>query len=106
MPTGLTSIPNPSGTALKERLIVALDVPNASQAQALVQKIGDGAVFYKVGLQLFVAEGPGFVRDIVASGKKVFLDLKFHDIPNTAAGAVKSAAELGASLLTIHAAGG
>ncbi len=105
MPTGSTSIPH-SAESLRERLIIALDVRNATEAQALVQKIGGGAVFYKVGLQLFVAEGPRFVRDLVNSGKKVFLDLKFHDIPNTAAGAVKSAAELGASLLTIHAAGG
>ena len=106
MPFGLPPTQATAETALKERLIVALDVPNAVQAQALVRKIGDSAFFYKVGLQLFVAEGPRFVRELVSSGKRVFLDLKFHDIPNTAAGAVKSAAELGASLLTVHAAGG
>jgi orotidine-5'-phosphate decarboxylase len=106
MPTEPASTQHPTDIPLKERLIVALDVPNTAQAQALVQRIGDGAIFYKVGLQLFVAEGPGFVRNLVTSGKKVFLDLKFHDIPNTAAGAVKSTAELGISLLTVHAVGG
>src|SRR5438270_10727668 len=90
----------------KERLIVALDVPSAAAAQKLVQSIGDEAVFYKVGLQLFAAEGPSVVRDLIASGKKVFLDLKIHEIPNSAAGAVKSAAELGVDMVTVHAAGG
>jgi orotidine-5'-phosphate decarboxylase len=89
-----------------ERLIVALDVPNSSAAQRLVQQIGDAACFYKVGLQLFTAEGPGIVRELVASGRKVFLDLKLHDIPTTVAKAVKSATELKVNMLTIHAAGG
>src|SRR5690349_10707301 len=80
---------------LRERLIVALDVSNAQAAQRLVQQIGDNAGYYKVGLQLFAAEGPCFVRDLVSSGRKVFLDLKLHDIPNTVAHAVKSARELG-----------
>src|SRR4051812_1979488 len=90
----------------KERLIVALDVPSAAAARKLVQSIGEEAVFYKVGLQLFTAEGPGIVRELVASGKKVFLDLKIHEIPNSAAGAVKSAAALGVDMVTVHAAGG
>lgn len=90
----------------RERLIVALDVPNASSAQHLVQHLGESVSFYKVGLQLFTAEGPGFVRELVASGRKVFLDLKFHDIPNTVAKAVKSATELGISMLTVHGSGG
>lgn len=90
----------------RERLIVALDVPNAGAARELVYKIGDGAVFYKVGLQLFTAEGPNIVRELVASGRKVFLDLKLHDIPNTVTKAVQAATELGATMLTVHGSGG
>jgi orotidine-5'-phosphate decarboxylase len=90
----------------KDRLIIALDVSRASDAQKIVAEIGDTASTYKVGKQLFTAEGPQVVRDLVASGRKVFLDLKFHDIPNTVAGAVKSAVELGVSMLTVHASGG
>ncbi len=92
--------------ALKDRLIIALDVARASEAQKIVQEIGDSASTYKVGKQLFTAEGPQVVRDLVASGRKVFLDLKFHDIPNTVAGAVQSASALGVSMLTVHASGG
>ena len=90
----------------KDRLIVALDVPGATQARQIVQSIGDAATTFKVGKQLFTAEGPQFVRELVSSGRKVFLDLKFHDIPNTVAAAVKSAAELGVAMLTVHASGG
>jgi orotidine-5'-phosphate decarboxylase len=90
----------------KDRLIVALDVPGATQARQIVQAIGDAATNYKIGKQLFTAEGPQIVRDLLASGRKVFLDLKYHDIPNTVAGAVRSAAELGVSMLTVHASGG
>jgi orotidine-5'-phosphate decarboxylase len=90
----------------KDRLIVALDVPGATQARQIVQAIGEAASTYKVGKQLFTAEGPQVVRDLVASGRKVFLDLKYHDIPNTVAAAVRSAAELGVSMLTVHASGG
>jgi orotidine-5'-phosphate decarboxylase len=90
----------------RDRLIVALDVPHEDKARALVQSLGDSVRFYKVGKELFTAAGPGIVRDLVADGKKVFLDLKFHDIPNTVAGAVHAAASLGVSLLTVHAAGG
>lgn len=90
----------------KDRLIVALDVPSATQARQLVQAIGESASTYKIGKQLFTAEGPQLVRDLVASGKKVFLDLKYHDIPNTVAAAVRSAAELRVSMLTVHASGG
>jgi orotidine-5'-phosphate decarboxylase len=92
--------------ARKDRLIIALDVSRASEAQKIVTQIGDAASTYKVGKQLFTAEGPQVVRDLVASGRKVFLDLKFHDIPNTVAGAVSSAAALGVSMLTVHASGG
>jgi orotidine-5'-phosphate decarboxylase len=90
----------------KDRLIVALDVAGATQARQIVQAIGEAATTYKIGKQLFTAEGPQVVRDLVASGRKVFLDLKYHDIPTTVAGAVRSAAELGVSMLTVHASGG
>jgi orotidine-5'-phosphate decarboxylase len=91
---------------MRERLIVALDVSSAGEAQKLVARIGDAAGIYKIGLQLFTAEGPDLVRDLVSSGRKIFLDLKLHDIPNTVAHAVKSAAELGVHMLTVHASGG
>jgi orotidine-5'-phosphate decarboxylase len=92
--------------ARKDRLIIALDVSRASEAQKIVTQIGEAASTYKVGKQLFTAEGPQVVRDLLASGRKVFLDLKFHDIPNTVAGAVSTAAGLGVSMLTVHASGG
>jgi orotidine-5'-phosphate decarboxylase len=90
----------------RDRLIVALDLSSAAQARQIVQSIGESASAYKVGKQLFTAEGPQIVRDLVASGRKVFLDLKFHDIPNTVAGAVAEAAKLGVNMLTVHASGG
>jgi len=90
----------------KDRLIVALDVSSAAQAQRLVQSVGEAATTFKVGKQLFTAEGPQVVRDLRASGRNVFLDLKFHDIPNTVAAAVRSASELGVQMLTVHASGG
>ncbi|MFZ0315234.1 MAG: orotidine-5'-phosphate decarboxylase [Candidatus Korobacteraceae bacterium] len=90
----------------KDRLIVALDVPSATQARSIVQSIGEAATTYKIGKQLFTAEGPQLVRELIASGRKVFLDLKFHDIPNTVGAAVRSAAELGVTMLTVHASGG
>jgi len=93
-------------TSPKDRLIVALDVPTAVDAQEIVYELGDAVSFYKVGLQLFTVEGPKIVSELVNSGRKVFLDLKLHDIPNTVAGAVKSAAELGIAMLTVHAVGG
>src|SRR4051794_35998481 len=92
--------------ARKDRLIIALDVSRASEAQKIVNQIEDAASTYKVGKQLFTAEGPQVVRDLISSGRKVFLDLKFHDIPNTVAGAVRSASDLGVSMLTVHASGG
>ncbi len=96
----------PASSRMRERLIVALDVSTAAEAQKLVARIGDAAGIYKVGLQLFTAEGPGIVRDLVSSGRRVFLDLKLHDIPTTVALAVKSAAELRVDMLTIHGSGG
>jgi orotidine-5'-phosphate decarboxylase len=90
----------------RQRLIVALDVSSAAAAQKIVAAVGDSASCYKVGMQLYTAEGPRIVRDLVASGRRVFLDLKYHDIPNTVAAAVCQAAGLGVSMLTIHASGG
>src|ERR1041385_2388365 len=90
----------------RDRLIIALDVPRASAAQRIVAAVGESVQFFKIGMQLFTAEGPQIVRDLVAAGRKVFLDLKFHDIPNTVASAVAEAAKLKVSMLTIHAAGG
>ena len=90
----------------KDSLIVALDVPTAVDAQEIVYELGDSVSFYKVGLQLFAAEGPKIVSELVNSGRKVFLDLKLHDIPNTVGQAIKSICELGVTMITVHAAGG
>lgn len=90
----------------RQRLIVALDVPSAAAAGEIVAAVGDSAFCYKVGMQLYTAEGPSVVRDLIASGRRVFLDLKYHDIPNTVASAVTEAAQLGVSMLTVHASGG
>jgi orotidine-5'-phosphate decarboxylase len=90
----------------QERLIVALDVPTAAQAGALVDRLAGSVGMFKVGSQLFTAAGPDFVRGLVARGQRVFLDLKYHDIPNTVAHAVAEAGRLGVSLLTVHALGG
>ncbi len=100
------SLATPAVSDMRDRLIVALDVSNASTAQSLVKRIGEAAGIYKVGLQLFAAEGPGFVRDLVHSGRRVFLDLKLHDIPNTVSHAVKAAVQMGVHMITVHAAGG
>jgi orotidine-5'-phosphate decarboxylase len=86
--------------------IVALDRPDWPAADTLVRHLGDEAGFYKVGLELFTSEGPGVVRELVGRDKSVFLDLKLHDIPNTAAGAARAAGRLEVDLLTVHAAGG
>jgi orotidine-5'-phosphate decarboxylase len=90
----------------RDCLIIALDVDSARQAQQIVQAVGESASTFKVGKQLFTAEGPQVVRDLISSGKKVFLDLKFHDIPNTVSSAVRQACELRVSMLTVHASGG
>jgi orotidine-5'-phosphate decarboxylase len=89
----------------RERLIVALDVSSAAAAQKIVAAVGDSALTYKVGMQLYTAVGPQIVRDLVAAGRRVFLDLKYHDIPNTVGAAVAEAEKLGVSMLTIHATG-
>ncbi len=90
----------------RERLIIALDVSSSAAAQKIVTAVGDSALIYKVGLQLYTAEGPQVVRDLIASGRRVFLDLKYHDIPNTVTSAVREAVKLGVSMLTVHASGG
>jgi len=89
----------------RERLIVALDVSTTEAAQKIVSAVGDSAFFYKVGMQFYTGQGPQGVRDLVGSGRRVFLDLKYHDIPNTVAAAVHEAARLGVSMLTVHAQG-
>jgi orotidine-5'-phosphate decarboxylase len=89
--------------APRERLIVALDLPSVEAAEALVARLGDAVSFYKIGYQLAYAGGLSYVEALANAGKKVFLDLKLHDIGNTVAQGVKSAARLGATFLTVHA---
>lgn len=89
----------------RQKLIIALDVSTAVAAQKIVTAVGDWAFMYKVGMQLYTAEGPALVRDLVGCGRRVFLDLKYHDIPNTVAAAVHQAAQLGVSMLTVHTSG-
>ena len=90
----------------RKRLIVALDVPDAASAAKLVGQLEKSCQWFKVGLELFVAAGPAVIEPLVARGHSVFLDLKLHDIPNTVAGAVRSATALGVRMMTLHAAGG
>jgi orotidine-5'-phosphate decarboxylase len=89
-----------------ERLFVALDVSSAHDALKLVDALGDAVTQYKIGLELFIAEGPRVVEAVRARGKQVFLDLKLHDIPETVARAAQSAERLGVGWLTVHASGG
>ncbi len=90
----------------KHKLIVALDVPTLAQAQKLVETLKDTVEYFKVGKELFTSEGPAVVKMVHDQGAKVFLDLKFHDIPNTVAGAVRAAAKLGVWMVNVHASGG
>jgi len=102
-----TSLPAASGTGPRHRAepILALDVPGPREALALADRVPE-ARFVKVGLQLYTAAGPEIVRELRARDRRIFLDLKLHDIPNTVAGAVESAGTLGVELLTVHASGG
>ncbi len=93
-------------TSLRAQPIVALDVPTLRAAQDLCARLGSGADFVKVGLELYTAEGPRVVEWMQGQGKRVFLDLKLYDIPNTVRGAARSAAAMGVSLLTVHGYGG
>jgi orotidine-5'-phosphate decarboxylase len=92
--------------SVKEKLIIALDVETAREARELFAALREYAGLFKIGSQLFTAAGPGIVREIVADGGRVFLDLKFHDIPNTVAAAGREAARLGVSIFSVHASGG
>ena len=93
----------PSDIPTKDRLIVALDLPGLEQAEAMVARLGDSVTFYKIGYQLAYAGGLPLVRKLADQGKKVFIDLKLHDIGNTVARGVESIARLGATFLTVHA---
>jgi orotidine-5'-phosphate decarboxylase len=91
---------------LRAQPVIALDVPSLTAAEELLARLGPQADFVKVGLELFTAEGPRVVERLQAGGRRVFLDLKLHDIPNTVRGAARSASAMGVALLTVHAYGG
>ena len=93
----------PSKIASRDRLIVALDLPELAAAEAMIARLGDSVTFYKIGYQLGYAGGLPLVRKLADAGKKVFVDLKLHDIGNTVARGVESVARLGATFLTVHA---
>ena len=97
---------SPPGASARERLIIALDVPTQTEALKLVRELSPQVGFFKIGLQLYTTGGPEIVRAVLATGAKVFLDLKLHDIPNTVGKAVESAGRLGVQMLTIHLSGG
>ena len=97
---------NSRSIAARDKIIVALDVPRKEAALDLVRQLAGQISFFKIGLQLYTAEGPEIVRAVLGIGAKVVLDLKLHDIPNTVARAVESAAELGVQMLTVHLSGG
>ncbi len=90
----------------KDKIIVALDLPSVDTARKLISVLGEDVSWYKIGLQLFALGGPTFVQEVKSSGAKIFLDLKFHDIPNTVRSAVESACSLRVDMLTIHLSGG
>ena len=90
-------------TAMRDRLIVALDVPTVAEAGKVVDELGDAVSFYKVGYQLAFAGGLDFARELAAGGKKVFLDMKLLDIDNTVARGVENIAKMGMAMLTLHA---
>jgi orotidine-5'-phosphate decarboxylase len=90
----------------RERIVLAIDQSSRDDIRATVDELRDLVGVFKIGLQAFIANGPSLVRELVAGGAKIFLDLKIHDIPNTAMHAVAEASSLGASILTVHAGGG
>ena len=96
----------PSNESADARLIVALDFPDAKAALDLVDRLEGATRWFKIGLELYVAEGNSLVAELKQRGYSILLDLKFHDIPNTVASAVRSVARVGAHMLTVHAAGG
>jgi orotidine-5'-phosphate decarboxylase len=98
--------PVQSSIAAKDKIIVPLDVPTIKESRELIRQVGGVIGFFKVGSQLFTAAGPSIIQEIRASGSRVFLDLKFHDIPNSVRGAVESACGLGVDMLTVHLSGG
>src|SRR5579863_7829138 len=110
MPVTEQTTQSPAGAnpieSARRKLIVALDVPDAASALSLVDRLGASCGFFKVGLELFTGSGPSVVEPILRRGHRVFLDLKFHGIPNTVAGAVRSAAALGVWMVNVHASGG
>src|SRR5882757_7809891 len=89
--------------AVRDRLIVGLDVDGVAAAEAVVARLGDTVSFYKIGYQLVFRGGLPFARDLAASGKKIFLDMKLHDIGNTVSKGVEAIAEMGMTFLTVHA---
>ena len=98
--------PDPNFTAAKDRLAVALDVPDAQAALDLVDRLGDSCRWLKVGMELYYAGGNSLLEALRSRGYRIFLDLKLHDIPNTVAGGIRSVSKAGAELLTVHAGGG
>ena len=98
----LSTNPVPAGD-IRDKLIIGLDVPSVEEARSVVERIGDAGTFYKIGYQLAYAGGFEFARELIGQGKKVFLDLKLHDIGNTVEEGVRSVARLGATFLTVHA---
>jgi orotidine-5'-phosphate decarboxylase len=102
----MTAIPAQQRSGAKERLIVALDLPNAKAAADMAGRLRGHVGMFKVGSELFTAEGSSTLHGLVSASEKVFLDLKFHDIPNTVRAAVRAGAKLGVSMIDVHASGG